>query len=83
MTGDEIRAILERKGMSAAALAETIGLTSHDGRHIRMLMSGERTASGPIIRLLEMLDRGELPERYIAKSKPRGRPPKPKDDAGL
>ena len=76
MKPDEIRAILERKGMSSAALAETIGLTSHDGRHIRMLMSGERTASGPIIRLLEMLDRGELPKRYIAKSKPRGRPRK-------
>ena len=76
----------------AIALAEREQNSAHDqmftqrpreGRLSRTFDERMRTASGPIIRLLEMLDRGELPERYIAKSKPRGRPSKPKGDAGL
>lgn len=76
MTAGQIKAIRERAGMSASCLAETIGLAATGGRHIRMMEAGQRSASGPIIRLLEMLDRGEMPARYIAEAKPRGRPRK-------
>lgn len=76
MSPEEIKAIRQRAGLSSGALAETLGLVSTNGRHIRMLERGERSPSGPIVRLLEMLDRGELPSRYIAKSKKRGRPAK-------
>lgn len=76
LSPDEIKAIRLRAGMSASVLAETLGLVGTDGRHIRMIESGERSASGPIVRLLEMLDRGELPERYLAAPRKRGRPAK-------
>lgn len=76
VTPAQLKAIRERSGMSAAVLAETLGLAGTDGRHVRMMESGERSISGPIARLLEMLDRGELPERYIAAPRKRGRPVK-------
>lgn len=79
LSPEQIRAIRTRAGMSCSALAETLGLAGTDGRHIRMLESGERSASGPLVRLLEMLDRGELPSRYIATPKKRGRPAKVKE----
>lgn len=77
MMPEEIKAIRLRAGLSARGLAETLGLSGTDGRYVRMMETGERSASGPIVRMLEMLDRGELPERYIVR--PRKRGPKPKD----
>jgi DNA-binding transcriptional regulator YiaG len=71
----QIKAIRKRAGLSARELAEVLGLAGNDGRHIRFLESGERTASGPLIRLLEMLDRGELPRRFMPVPRRRGRPP--------
>jgi len=69
MTPDEFKAIRKRAGLTARGLADILGLQSGDGRHIRFIESGERQASGPVIRLMEMLDRGELPARYLPAPK--------------
>lgn len=62
MIPSEIRAIRERAGLSQAGLADVLRLS--DGRSVRHWENGTRQISGPASVLLEMLDAGELPERY-------------------
>ena len=76
MSPDEVKAIRHRAGLSARGLAQVLGLQSSDGRHIRMLEAGDRQVTGPVQRILEMLDRGELPARYMPPPVVRGRPKK-------
>lgn len=75
MTPDQIKALRERLGLSARAFAELLGM-GDDSRAIRYFESGERAPSGPILRLMEMADRGELPKRYFPQPVKRGRKPK-------
>ena len=75
MTPDQIKALRERLGMSARAFAELLGM-GEDDRAVRYFESGEREPSGPVMRLLEMVERGELPKRYWPQPVKRG--PKPK-----
>ncbi len=75
MTPDQIKAIRERYQLSAAGLSQAMGLGA-DGRHIRYLESGQREPNGPMVRILEMMEAGEYPARYIPAPARRGRPPK-------
>ena len=78
MTPEEIKAIRTRSGMSARAMSDALGMAGSDGRYIRAIESGERVPGGSVVRLLEMLDRGELPARYLPEPLKRGRPKKDK-----
>lgn len=65
MIPDTIKAIRKRAGLSQSGLACVLALSGANGdRYVRELESGRRKPSGAIVRLLEMLDAGELPERY-------------------
>ena len=63
MTPAEFNRIRQSKGLSIAQIARI--LRSGDRFTIHQLSTGERPVSGPASILLEMLDRGELPERYL------------------
>ena len=76
MTPEQIKAIRARAGLSANALALTLGLHGGDGSYVRQLERGARNPSGPVIRLLEMLARGEWPARYLLAPVKLGRPKK-------
>lgn len=77
MTPDQIKALREKLGLSGRAFGELLGLDD-GGRTIRYLENGERPARGPVLRLMEMADRGELPKRYFPQPVKRGRKPKAK-----
>lgn len=59
MTGEEIKAIRQRAGLTQSGLASFLRITS-GGRYVRMLESGDREASGPVSYLLELLDAGTI-----------------------
>ena len=60
MTPTTFKAIRERAGLTQSGLAAALRLS--DLRTIRRYETGERSISGPVSLLMEMLDRGELPE---------------------
>lgn len=62
MTHTEVQAIRKRAGLSQTGLAALLRIT--DQRTVRRWETGEVPISGPASIILEMLDRGELPERY-------------------
>ena len=76
MKPDRIKAIRTALGISASAMAEYIGLKGTDGRYVRAIEDGERNPSGPLIRILEMIEAGEMPKRYLPAARRRGRPPR-------
>lgn len=53
MTADEFRAARQRLGLSAAKMAEAIGVAH--GRHIRKIEAGERPVSEPVAKLIGYL----------------------------
>jgi transcriptional regulator with XRE-family HTH domain len=59
MTGAEFLAIRQRVGLTQTDLAERLRLD--DLRTIRRYEKGERSVSGPVSLLMELLDKGELP----------------------
>jgi len=66
MTPDTIHAIRERAGYTQTGLARVLGLSeASGGDYVRALEKGRRSPSGALVRLLEMLDAGELPKRYL------------------
>lgn len=62
MTPAEVQAVRKRAGLSQTGLAALLRIT--DQRTVRRWETGEVPISGPASIILEMLDRGELPERY-------------------
>lgn len=76
MTPDRIKSIRLTLGLSASAMAEYIGLKGTDGRYVRAIEDGERNPSGPVVRILEMIEASEMPTRYEPAVRRRGRPPK-------
>lgn len=62
MTPAELKAIRERAGLTQAGLSSLLRIS--DGRSVRRWEDGSRAISGPVSILLEMLDAGELPDRY-------------------
>lgn len=63
MTPAEFNRIRQSKGLSIAQIARILRIG--DRSTIHRWSTGERPVSGPASILLEMLDRGELPERYL------------------
>jgi DNA-binding transcriptional regulator YiaG len=76
MTPARIKALREARGWSARQLAEALGMGND--RRVRHIEAGQREPTGAEVRLLEMLERGELPARYLPAPVRRGRPPKEK-----
>lgn len=62
MTSSEVKAIRERAGLTQAGLSALLRIS--DGRSIRRWEDGSREVSGPVSILLELIDAGELPNRY-------------------
>ncbi len=62
MTPVELKSIRTRYGLTQADLAHILRI--EDGRTIRRWESGDRPISGPATILLELMDSGELPQRY-------------------
>ena len=63
MTPAEIKSIRERAGLTQDQLARLLRLS--DSRTIRRYEDGSRSVSGPVSIILEMLDEGILPIRYL------------------
>lgn len=62
MTPSEFKTIRQRAGLTQSGLAAVLRIS--DLRTIRKWEAGERSISGPVAILMEMLDAGELPDRY-------------------
>jgi DNA-binding transcriptional regulator YiaG len=62
MTPAEVQSIRKRAGLSQSDLAALLRVS--DLRTVRRWESGDVPISGPASIILEMLDAGELPERY-------------------
>lgn len=65
MTPTEIKSIRERAGLTQDQLARLLRLS--DSRAIRRYENGSRSISGPVAIILEMLDEGSLPIRYVPR----------------
>lgn len=63
MTPATIKSIRQRAGLTQDQLARLLRLS--DSRAIRRYEDGSRSISGPIAIILEMLDEGSLPHRYM------------------
>lgn len=61
-----IKAIRKRAGLSQSGLAALLRIS--DQRTVRRWETGDIPVSGPASIILEMLDAGELPERFIVDS---------------
>jgi DNA-binding transcriptional regulator YiaG len=59
MTPATFKAIRQRAGLSQSGLAARLRIS--DIRTIRKWEAGERTISGPVSLLMELLDAGKLP----------------------
>lgn len=62
MTPTELTAIRKRAGLSQSGLAALLRVA--DLRTVRRWEKGDVPVSGPASIVLELLDAGELPERY-------------------
>ena len=62
MTPTEVQSIRNRAGLTQTELARLLRIS--DIRTIRRWETGDVPISGPASILLELLDSGELPERY-------------------
>jgi len=65
MTPAKFRSIREGAGLSLAGLAALLRMS--DKKTIHRYETGERAISGPVQILMEMLEAGELPRRYLAR----------------
>jgi len=63
MTGPELHRIRTKANLSLDGLAKLLRLS--DRSTVHRWENGSRAISGPASIILEMLDRGELPERYL------------------
>ena len=67
MTPTEFNRIRQSKGLSIAQTARVLRIGDRSTSH--RWANGDRAISGPVSILMEMLDAGELPQRYIGESK--------------
>lgn len=63
MTPTELRRIRSKAGLSLDGLAKVLRLS--DRSTVHRWEKGSRQVSGPASIILEMIERGELPERYL------------------
>ena len=65
MTPNQIKQIRAKAGLTQAGIASVIGLSGDNAKDtVRSWEDGRRNPSGVAIRVLEMIDNGEWPERY-------------------
>lgn len=62
MSPNKVKTIRQRVGLTQSGLAALLRIS--DLRTIRRWETGDIPVSGPASIILEMLDAGELPERY-------------------
>jgi hypothetical protein len=68
VTPTELKSILDRAGLSYRDASRLLRLADEtDARTVRRWAKGERPVSGPASIVLELLDTGELPVRYLPK----------------
>lgn len=68
MTPERIKKIRGRRGFSQAQLAGVLGLTDPEGNgadRVREFETGKRQPSGPIERLLFLLEHGQIPPAWL------------------
>lgn len=58
MTPETFRSIRLRAGMTQSQTASFLDLEANGGRYIRAIEKGERNASGPVAKLMRLLDDG-------------------------
>lgn len=63
MTPATVKAIRERAGLTQSGLARILRIS--DIRTVRRWETGDIPISGPASVILELLDAGELPNRYL------------------
>lgn len=68
MTPTEVRRIRTEAGLSLDGLAKVLRI--EDRSTVHRWEKGDRKVSGPASILLELIDRGELPERYFSNFAP-------------
>lgn len=54
------KSIRQRAGLTQSGLASFLRLGDNGGRYVRMIEAGDRTPSGPVVYLLELLDAGVI-----------------------
>lgn len=62
ITPTELKSIRQRYGLTQSEFARILRI--EDGRTVRRWEAGDRAISGPATILLELMDSGELPQRY-------------------
>ena len=65
MTPDQFRTIRLNASLSLDGLAKVLGIS--DRSTVHRWEKGISPVSGPVTRLMEMLDCGELPARYLGE----------------
>lgn len=60
MTPETFKAIRQRAGMTQSQVAEFLCLEANGGRYIRAIERGDRNASGPVAKLMRLLDEGVI-----------------------
>lgn len=60
MTPETFRAIRLRARLTQAGVAAFLNLEANGGRYIRAIEAGERNASGPVAKLMRLLDDGVI-----------------------
>jgi len=58
MTPAAFKSIRQRAGLTQSGLAGFLRLGDNGGRYVRMIEAGDRTPSGPVVYLMELLDAG-------------------------
>ena len=61
MTPITFKSIRQRAGLTQAGLADVLRLSDNGARYVRMIEKGDRTPSGPICILMELIDQGRYP----------------------
>ena len=65
MTGEEGKTIRIQAGLSLEELADMLNLGPNGADRIREFERGKRDYTGPVIRLLELLEAGAIPDHYL------------------
>ena len=60
MTPETFKSIRKRAGLTQSGVASFLWLEANGGRYIRAIESGERNASGPVTKLMHLLDDGKI-----------------------
>lgn len=60
MTPETFKSIRKRAGLTQAGVAAFLNLEANGGRYIRAIEAGERNASGPVAKLMRLLDDGVI-----------------------